>query len=487
MSNPFSRRRFLQSLCAAGALPAGAAGRRPNVLFISIDDLNDWVGPLAGHPQTVTPNIGRLAKRGVLFERAYCQAPACNPSRTSLLTGLRPTTSGVYGNADLWRDALPDAVTLPQYFMRHGYSVAGGGKVFHGPQNEAASWHAYQYFNGFVRPQETPANGIPGTAHFDWSPIDVPDEETAGTRLAMWAGDFLKQEHDKPFFLACGFYRPHLPWYAPRQYFEKFPPESVKLPPFLANDLDDVPKSARRGLRDHDNVTSTGNWQKAVAGYLACINFADANAGRVLDALDAGPHRDNTVIVLWTDHGWQLGEKMQWRKFTLWERSCRVPMMFVAPGLTKPSQRSRRTVELLDIYPTLLDLCGLPEKPDLDGRSLRPLLANPEAEWDKPAITSNGSDKISVRTERWRYSRFPDGEELYDHDADPNEWHNLAEKPEHAETENRLAAMLPRNVSRREVKKWSDLTPEQKNLLEMPPGRYAGSDPENDIGLRPTL
>ena len=227
MNQHFSRRRFLQSLSAAAAVPAVAAGRRPNVLFISVDDLNDWVAPLAGHPQTVTPNISRLAKLGVLFERAYCQAPACNPSRTSLLTGLRPTTSGVYHNDAIWRDALPDAVTLPQYFMRNGYNVAGGGKVFHGPQNEAASWHAYQYFNGFVHPERKPANGISGAGHFDWSPVDVPDEETAGTRLAMWAGDFLRQEHEKPFFLACGFYRPHLPWYAPKKYFDRFPPESV--------------------------------------------------------------------------------------------------------------------------------------------------------------------------------------------------------------------------------------------------------------------
>ena len=251
--------------------------------------------------------------------------------------------------------------------------------------------------------------------------------------------------------------------------------------------MDDVPKSARRSLRDHDNVTSTGQWRNAVAGYLACISFADANVGRVLDALDSGPNRDNAVIVLWTDHGWQLGEKQQWRKFTLWERSCRVPLMFVAPGVTEPGDRSRRTVELLDIYPTLVDLCGLPKKPDLDGRSLRPLLTNPEAGWDKPAITSNGVDKISIRTERWRYSRFPDGEELYDHDADPNEWHNLAAKPAHAETKKRLAAMLPRSVSRKKVNKWSDLSSEQKNLREMPAGRYAGSDAENDIGLKPTL
>ncbi|MCP5118737.1 MAG: sulfatase [bacterium] len=484
MSVLLSRRQLLGALPLTAALSAES---RPNVLFLAVDDLNDWIGPLAGHPQTVTPNIDRLAARGVSFERSYCQAPMCNPSRASLMTGLRPTTSGVYQNTDLWRDAVPDAVTLSQYFMRNGYSALGGGKIFHGSQNEPASWHAYHHFNGFLHPADTPVNKIPRAGHFDWSPIDVPDEETAGTRLAHWAGDIVKKEHSKPFFLACGFYRPHLPWYAPRKYFDRFPEESITLPPFLENDLDDVPKSAIRNLRDHDNVTSTGQWRKAVAGYLACISYSDANVGRVLDALDSGPNRDNTIIVLWTDHGWQLGEKKHWRKFTLWERSCRVPMMFVGPGVTKANQRSRRTVELLDIYPTLVDLCGLPAKPDLDGRSLRPLLENPKAKWDKPAITSLGPDKTSVRTERWRYTRYQDGEELYDHNADPNEWYNLAGKQEYSATRKRLASLFPKDVSRKKVKSWRDLSPEEKNLVKPPGGRHQMSDPENEIGLKPTL
>ena len=470
-------------MSVAAAVPAH---RRPNVLFLAVDDLNDWIGALAGHPQSVTPNIDTLGRRGVVFERAYCQAPMCNPSRASLMTGLRPGTSGVYQNGDLWRDAVLDAVTLSQHFMRNGYNVLGGGKIYHGSQNEAASWQAYYNFDGFLHPPNTPVNKIPKASHFDWGPIDVPDEDTAGTRLAMWAGDFLGREQEKPFFLACGFYRPHLPWYAPRKYFERFPEESVELPPFLSSDLDDVPKSAIRSLRDHDNVTSTGQWRKAIAGYLACINYTDANVGRVLKALESGPNRDNTIIVLWTDHGWHLGEKKHWRKFTLWERSCRVPMMFVAPGVTKADQRCPRTIELLDIYPTLIDLCDLPPRDSLDGRSLRPLLANPNATWDKPAITSLGPDKTSIRTERWRYTCYPDGEELYDHHSDPNEWYNLASKQEYAGTVERLSAMLPTGVSRKRVKRWKDLSPEQKGLQELPPGRHRMPDPQNDVGLMRT-
>ena len=340
---------------------------------------------------------------------------------------------------------------------------------------------------GSCIPRIRPVNRIPKAGHFDWSPIDVPDEETAGTRLAKWAGDFVKKERSKPFFLACGFYRPHLPWYAPRKYFERFPEESIQLPPFLENDLDDVPKSAMRSLRDHDNVTSTGQWRKAVASYLACISYSDANVGRVLDALDSGPNRDNTIIVLWTDHGWHLGEKKHWRKFTLWERSCRVPLMFVAPGVTTANQTSPRTVELLDIFPTLVDLCRLPAKPGLDGKSLRPLLSDPDAKWDKPAITSLGPDKTSVRTERWRYTRYPDGEELYDHNSDSNEWYNLAGKREYSSTKERLASLFPKNATRKKVKQWKTLSPEEKNPVKPPDGRYQMPDPENDIGLKPTL
>lgn len=484
-----TRREWLTG-AAVGALGSSYAqtGRpKPNVLFIAVDDLNDWVGALGGHPQTVTPNIDGLARRGVIFRRAYCQAPMCNPSRTSLMTGLRPSTTGVYQNNDVWRDGAPEAVTLPQHFIRNGYAVLGGGKIYHGSQNDAASWQAYYNFEGFLHPPRTPVNGIPNAGHFDWSPLDAKDEDTADTRLAMWIGGFLGRKHDKPFFLACGFYRPHLPWYVPRKYFEKFPEESIELPKVLQNDLADVPRSAIRSLRDHDNVSSTKQWKRAVASYLACINYSDANVGRVIGALDSGPNRDNTIIVLWSDHGWQLGEKQQWRKFTLWERSCRVVMAMVAPGVSRQAGECDRTVELLDIYPTLADLCGLPPGKELEGRSLRPLLQDPKAAWDKPAITSDGPDKISVRTERWRYSRFPDGEELYDHAADPHEWHNLANRPEHSARKQELAALLPKSPSRKRLRKWSDLPAEEKKLLHLPSNRHPLPDAQNDTGLKNRL
>ena len=453
-----TRRKILLSSAAAMAAPRGSARgntRRPNVLMIPIDDLNDWIGVLGGHPQTITPNLDRLARSGIVFSNAHCQAPACNPSRASLMSGIRPTTSAVYRNGDLWRDGLPDAITLPEHFRASGYRVVGGGKTFHGSQNDLSVWDDYYSFEPQILPPNRPVNGIPQARHFDWSPIGVPDEETADTKLAKWAGEFLRQDHDKPFFLACGFFRPHLPWYAPKKYFDRFPPEETILPEVLTNDLDDVPPAAKsRSRRDHDNVTSTNQWKKAVASYLACVNYTDTNVGRVLDALEGSAHADNTVIVLWSDHGWQLGEKEQWRKFTLWERSTRVVMMLTAPGVTKPGGVCDRPAELLDIYPTVSELCGLPVRPELEGRSLVPLLKNPDGAWDKPAITSNGPDMTTVRTQRWRYSSFTDGEELYDHDNDPREWRNLAGDPRHAGLKERLKSYLPSSVNRKKLKQY---------------------------------
>ena len=484
-----NRRHLLTgSLASAAAASLAQSGRRrPNVLFIAVDDLNDWVGSLGGHPQTVTPNMDSLARRGVNFRHAYCQAPACNPSRASLMTGLRPSTTGVYQNNDVWRDGAAGAVTLPQHFMRNGYAVLGGGKIYHGSQNEAASWQAYYNFEGFRHPPEAPVNKLPNTGHFDWGPLDVRDEDTADTKLANWAGDYLKRRHDKPFFLACGFYRPHLPWYVPRKYFEKFPEAGIALPKVLENDLADVPKSAIRGLRDHDNVTSTGQWKRAIAGYLASINYTDANVRRVLQALDSGPNKDNTIIVLWSDHGWQLGEKQQWRKFTLWERSLRVVMSIAAPGVSRAGGHCDRVVELIDLYPTLIDLCGLPVRRELDGRSLRRLLEDPKAPWDKPAIASDGPDKMTVRTERWRYSRFPDGEELYDHAADPHEWHNLAAVAEHTKQKKQLAKFLPGSPARRKLRNWAKLSPDEKKIVHLPVGLHPLPDAQNDVGLPATL
>ncbi|RJP22358.1 MAG: iduronate-2-sulfatase [Candidatus Omnitrophota bacterium] len=422
--------------------------KKPNVLFIAIDDLNDWIGCLGGHPDVKTPNLDRLADRGILFTRTYCSAPACNPSRASLLTGIRPSTSGVYLNNQPWRPVMPDAVTLPRHFKDHGYLVYGRGKIFHGGHSQdLPAWHEYIPRGNDPEPPNKPLNGIPKTAHFDWGPIDVSDEEMDDTKVARWADAFLRQEHDKPFFLACGLFRPHLPWYVPQSYFDLYPPESVTLPHVNETDLDDVPELGRKMAKpdgDHKNVIETNNWRKAVSSYLASISFTDANVGRILDALDRSAYADNTIIVLWGDHGWHLGEKLHWRKFALWEEATRMPLIISLPGSNHRGKRCHRTVSLLDIYPTLAELCGLETRKEWEGNSLAPLLGDPTAEWDRPALTTHGRNNHSVRSERWRYIRYADGsEELYDHDADPLEWTNLAERAEVAEVKPMLAKWLP--------------------------------------------
>jgi len=452
------RREFLKLTGATALLPAfrawGRSQSRPNVLFMCIDDLNDWIGCLGGHPGVKTPNLDRLAARGVLFANAHCSAPACNPSRASLMTGILPSTSGVYHNPNPWRRSpvLKDAVTIPQHFMAHGYRAVGGGKIYHGGFPDPASWQAY--FPSQTRnkpndplPEGQPLNGIPRTRHFDWGPVPVADEAMGDWQVADWAIGELKAEHDKPFFLGCGFFRPHLPWYVPQKYFDMYPAEKITLPNVNENDLDDVPELGRRMARpqgDHRKVLQHQQWRKAVQGYLASITFVDTCVGRVIDALDASNYRDNTIIVLWSDHGWHLGEKLHWRKFALWEEATHNVMMMIAPGVTQPKQRCGRPVTLLDIYPTLIELCDLEKKPELEGRSLVPLLKNPSAAWDRPALTTHGQNNHSLRTERWRYIRYSDGtEELYDHEADPLEWKNLAGDPQYTDQKKKLAAWLP--------------------------------------------
>ena len=451
MNQRSSRREFMRMVGAgsAAALSAGAlaAGEKPNVLFIAVDDLNDWVGCLGGHPDVKTPNIDRLAKRGVLFTKAYCSAPLCNPSRASLLTGVLPSVSGVYGNDNPWRKAMPDAVTLPQHFRAAGYSVMGAGKIFHGKYNDEASWDEYYRSPGSPAPPKRPVNGIKNTKHFDWGPVDAPDEDMGDWKVVDWAAAKLAARHDGPFFLAAGMFRPHLPWYVPRKYFDMYPPDEITLPKVKEDDLDDVPLLGRQMAnpgRDHKNVTESGNWRKAVSGYLASVSFADACVGRLLDALDRSAYAANTVVVLWGDHGWHLGEKLHWRKMALWEEATRNPLLFVAPGLTRSERRCARTVSLMDIYPTLIEVCGLAPKEGLAGKSLVPLLKDPAAAWDRPALSTYGRGNHSVRSERWRYIRYRDGtEELYDHSKDEAEWTNLADSPECAEAKKELAKWLP--------------------------------------------
>jgi arylsulfatase A-like enzyme len=429
--------------------------RKPNVLFISIDDLNDWIGCLGGHPDVKTPNLDRLAKDCVIFTNAHCPAPLCNASRTALMTGMRPSTSGVYLNAQPWRESpiLKKIDTLPQHFKVHNYTTLGSGKIYHDLFPDPPSWDTFWPSKKKQRPKDPkpenlPLNGIPDTRHFDWGPMDVKKQSMGDWQVANWIINQLNINHKRPFFMACGFYRPHLPWYVPREYFNLYPLENVSLPVIQENDLDDVPAAGKliaEPDQDHVKVIKYNQWRKAVQAYLASISFVDECIGRVIDALYNSSYSDNTVIVLWSDHGWHLGEKLHWRKFALWEEATHNVLMFKAPEITKPGVRCNAPVNLLDIYPTLIDICGLNKKPELEGISLLPLLKDPDRERKRPALTTFKRNNHSIRSKRWRYIRYSDStEELYDHSVDELEWNNLAEKPEYEEIKKDLAQWLPK-------------------------------------------
>ena len=452
-----NRRKFLTTLGVGLANTSLNAATRPNVLFIAVDDLNDWIGCLGGNPQTKTPNFDRLASRGVLFTNAHCAAPLCNPSRAALMTGIAPATSGVYENNQPWRKSpvLQNAVTIPQHFRANGYKAIGSGKIYHDAFPDPQSWD--EFFPSLdkqkpadPRPSKLPANGIPNTAHFDWGPLDanVQDSAMGDFQVVDWVTSQLAKRHDKPLFLACGLFRPHLPWFVPQKYFDMFPLDKIELPSVKADDLDDVPpigKAMAKPDGDHKKVIEHNQWKKAVQGYLASISFSDAMLGRLLDAFDKSPYAKDTIVMLWSDHGWHLGEKLHWRKFSLWEEATHNVFMVSAPGVTKAGGRCSRTVSLLDIYPTMLDLCSLPARKGLEGKSLLPLLKNPTAEWSRPAVTTFRYGNHSVRSEKWRYIRYKDGtEELYDHEKDPMEWTNLAGNPESVPVKKELAKWLPK-------------------------------------------
>ncbi len=443
---------------------------RPNVLFIAVDDLRDWVGHLSGpehvegggHPKAKTPNIDRLARRGVSFTRAHCPAPLCNPSRISLLTGIAPFRSGVYGNGEKLRDKLPDAVTLMQHFRASGYTVRGAGKIFHGTSAyDEDSWDFFFKPSRSKKKRIGRDGSLPKSAWVPWGPLDCGDEDMFDGRNANWIVSELEKPRDQPFFLAYGLTKPHLSWEVPQKYFDLHPLEGIVLPPVVDGDLDDVPAFGKKLARevydpsgernfavkpdgDHANVIANKQWHKAVQAYLATISFADAQIGRVLDALDRSGHADNTIVVLWGDHGWHLGEKEHWRKHALWNVSTRTPLVFSAPRGVAKNRLCERPVSLIDIYPTLIDLCGLPVREGLDGQSLVSLLKNPDRKWERPVVITYGFRNHAIQTERWRYIQYRDGgQELYDHDSDPNEWKNLANHPEHVRTMERLAGMIP--------------------------------------------
>ncbi len=465
------RREFLRSVGLATILSACSpqpAVSRPNVLLVSLDDLNDWVGCLGGHPDAHTPNIDRLAARGLLFKDAHCASPKCNPSRTAIFTGLMPSTTGIYDNGHWWKPHLPDVVTMPEYFRGHGYLTAGGGKVFHHTTgfNPPDQWDEYfdlrfddqwdrttSAYPGTPKvdpPEGHPLNGIRPFRHeFDWGSLPIEDDQYGDSRTVRWASDFLGREHQKPFFLAIGLFHPHLPWYAPDQYFAAHPVSETELPEMPEDDLEDVPPvglelaaSGRIGL---DAIRKLDKHQEAVAAYLANIRFADELVGRLLDAFDSSQYRDNTVIAMFSDHGFHLGEKQHWFKSTLWDRATHVPFSVLAPGVTQPSTTSDAPVTLIDFFPTLVEACGLPPKPDLDGHSLLPLLRGASSVEQRPALVTYLRGNHVVKTKEWSYIRYSDGgEELYDRDSDPGEFVNLSDRGEFAEIKQELSARMPR-------------------------------------------
>jgi len=398
--------------------PISAADtKRPNVLFLAIDDQNDWLGCLGGHPQVKTPHIDRLAARGTLFTNAHCQAPICNPSRSSLLTGLRPSSTGIYGLSPGIRDvdATRNHVTLPQAFMRAGYFTFTCGKIYHDgsfkPKDRPAEFNEWGTAPGMGRPAQR-INKLAGPPHpaMDWGPFPTKDEDGADYQIATAAIEALrKTPKDQPFFIAAGFRLPHVPCFAPPRWFDLYPDATLQMPPVLPGDRDDTPRFSwylhwqlpelRLALLEKAN-----EWRPLVRAYLASTSYMDAQVGRVLDALDATGRAKDTIIVLWSDHGWHLGEKGITGKNTLWERSTRVPLIFAGPGIA-PAAKCGRPAELLDIFPTLLELAALPARPDLEGHSLVPQLQDASAPREWPAITTHNQGNHGIRTEQWRYIR----------------------------------------------------------------------------------
>jgi arylsulfatase A-like enzyme len=429
------------------ATSQGVAADKPNVLFIAVDDLNDWLGCLGGHPQAKTPHMDALAARGVNFTRAYCASPVCNPSRTALMCGLRSSTSGVYGNAmDRAKSPCKDVVPLNTHFHNNGYYVAGAGKIYHGDADTWGEWDDYSRYRGGDLPPIAGHSGGVGGIRF--APVDAKDEDMHDYHTVTYCISQLSRKHEKPFFLACGLHKPHMAWNVPKKYYDMFPLDSIQLPKVLETDLDDVPSAGKRMARpegDHADIMASGRWKEAVQGYLAAGAFCDAMIGRLMKAFDESAYKNNTIICFWGDHGWHLGEKQHWRKFALWEEATRAPLFFAGPGVAKPGVTCGRTVDFMSIYPTLCELAGLPVPKHVEGVSVAPLLKDASAGWDRPALTTHGKENHAIRTEKWRYIRYANGdEELYDELNDPMEWKNLASDPKHASTKAELEKWLPK-------------------------------------------
>jgi len=455
-------------VAVAAALAADGAARK-NVLFIAVDDLNCRIA-CYGDPIARTPNLDRLAGRGVMFRRAYCQYPLCNPSRASLMTGLRPDTTRVHDLQVNFRSTLPDVCTLPQLFRRNGYFVARVGKLYHygvpreigtDGKDDPQSWDYKFNPIGRDKTEESSIHLLTRGAHpntigfaMAWLDMDGPDEDQTDAKGVTEAIRLLEEHKNKPFFIAMGFFRPHTPWIAPKKYFDLYPPERIKLPPRDAASEKALPDIARN-IRPDDYGLSQKDLQDCVRAYYAAVSFVDTQLGRLLDALERLKLADRTLIVFWSDHGFLLGEHGQWQKQLLFDPSPRTPLIVYDPAAKGNGKPCDQPVELLDIYPTVADWAGLEKPKGLEGYSLRPLLDAPtSAAWNHPAYAQVTRGKAgqrimgySVHTERYRYTEWDGGKagaELYDHKADPDEFHNLVADPAHKKTLSQMRTLLRR-------------------------------------------
>ncbi len=444
-----------------------------NLIFISVDDMNNWIGKWKGIADT--PNIDKLAEEGIAFKSAHCTAPSCNPSRASLLTGQRPETTGIYSNNGNFREKKggKKRVTLPQFLRSKGYKAIAAGKLFHAPRgngkepnskSDPKSWD-YQLKTAVGTPrndsyydENRQAKWLKGETEFEgleideylresgiWGPIQQTKEQCGDWQTAQFGVDFLKKNHDKPFFLALGIFRPHAPLIAPKEYFDKYPLEDIKLPNIPLDDMNDIPERARINFSSgfaKKVKSDTLQWKKAVQAYLACTSFADDCVGEILRGVESSKYKDNTVIVFWSDHGWQLGHKDRWEKQALWYQATHAPLIIRTPD-QKHNKPISDHVSLLDIFPTVTDLLNLKTPKFVEGNSLFPLLEDPKAKWEHKAVVSQFRN-YSVLWKDWNYIKYKHGEELYNLKEDPNEWHNLAGNPKNKEIINELRKAIPK-------------------------------------------
>ena len=467
------------SVVVGGFVMGSLAADKPNILFFAVDDMSDWIGPM-GYEQAITPNIDRLAKAGVTFINGHTAGIYCAPSRAAIFSGRYASTTGCYQSA-LYFVKHPELRPLQLVFQDGGYATYGAGKLFHHPAGmiDQRGWDEFyirsknqretgwpldtfqqedadlipQPFPGHSKYKQSEGNPTGKSAKWflEWGKVDDEKEELMAMR-ADWAANLLKQKHDKPFFVGVGLYAPHFPNFCPAKYFDLYDRDKLVPPPYKKGDLDDLPPKVRKAKtgrgRIHEHLEEIDAVKDAIHGYLACISYADAMLGRLLDALAEGPNAKNTIVVLWSDHGYHHGEKMDWGKHTLWERTSNVPFIWAGPGVAK-NEKIEASASLIDMFPTLVELAGVEDGQARDGVSLASILKNPAAAKDRDVfLPGMRPNEYAIMNQDWRYIRYEDGtEELYDVKQDPNEWENLAGNPEMKDVKKRLAASAPKTFA----------------------------------------